>query len=42
MKRLSKFLERNTWACFLLLAMCIVVVGTIEAHPTFPYNLFPG
>jgi hypothetical protein len=42
MKRFSDYLEQNPWACAVLLALCIVAVGAIEAHPTFPYNLFPG
>lgn len=33
MHRLTSFLDNNTWACFVLIGLCIAIVGAIEVLP---------
>lgn len=42
LKHFYDYLGTSPKACAVCLALCIIAVGAIEAHPTFPYNLFPG
>jgi hypothetical protein len=36
------FSTTHQWINWTVLGLGIVAVGYIEAHPMFPYNLFPG
>lgn len=42
MQRLFNFLDAYPWAKYAGIALGIFAVGYIEAHPAFPYSLFPG